>query len=64
MDTVIAPKQRWRTKQTTGASWLVISISPDGMIALTGPGPCRMMKYITADDLEQDFDLVPSDEKE
>lgn len=74
MDTVIAPGQRWRTKQPEGSNWRVVamsrsnwrvvSISPDGLISLTGPGPCRMMKYIAADDLEQDFELVPDDEKE
>lgn len=56
-DTVVATDQRWASKKG-GPAWRVVSIAEDGTIALTGPGPCRQMKYLSVDDLERDYQVV------
>jgi len=60
--TAVATEQRWAPK-AGGLSWLVVALSPDGTIALTGPGPCRLMKYISIDELEEKFKLVSKSSK-
>jgi hypothetical protein len=56
-DTVVATGQRWALRNG-GASYAVVAIGEDGTVALSGPGPCRMMKYLSVDELERDFVLL------
>jgi len=54
----VASSQRWRKKGET-VFWTVVSISSDQQtIGLSGPGPCRGMRYVTPDDLESDWEQV------
>lgn len=54
--TTVATGQNWVPKKG-GISWRIVGLSPDGTVALSGPGPCRMMKHISVDELEVEWTL-------
>lgn len=57
----IASGQRWREKgeEKGKVTWMIVSISSDQRtIGLTGPGPCRSMKYVTPEELEEGWEQV------
>ena len=56
----IATGQNWAEKREDelSCSWRVVSISEDGLVGLSGPGPCRSYKTIQDDVLLSDWELV------
>ncbi len=60
--TTVATGQRWQGKPIGFdlCSWEVTAIGEDGTVALAGPGRGRLVIYVSVDELEQDFRLVPA----
>jgi hypothetical protein len=57
----IATSQNWAPKREDGepsSPWRVVSISEDGLVGLSGPGPCRSYKTVQDDVLLSDWELV------
>lgn len=51
---IIAIGQRWskRKDESPGSYWTVVSLSSEGHVGLSGPGPCRSYQIV------QDYDLI------
>ena len=56
----IATGQKWAPKKDgePSSSWGVVSISEDGLVGLSGPGPCRSYQTVQDDVLLKDWELV------
>lgn len=55
----IATGQTWKEKSAeSSATWVVVSISENGLIGLSGPGPCRAYETVLDDVLLRDWELV------
>jgi hypothetical protein len=51
---VLATGQRWCPK-AGGSWWTVVALSFDGQVTLSGPGPCRSVKYVKDEELFEDW---------
>lgn len=64
-DVTIVHGQLWwlKTKRETKATFMVntysVAIISIDHVGLSGPGPCRGIKYVSLDELEADWERVP-----
>ncbi len=57
----IATGQVWKEKTAHASeTWVVVSISENGLIGLSGPGPCRAYETVVDDVLLRDWERVIS----
>jgi len=59
--TTVASGQIWIHNESR-SQWRVVSLDGDGLIGLSGPGPCRSMAYVSVDDIETQYSLLEDDE--
>lgn len=55
----VSTGQKWKKSGSSDvAFWTVVSVSSEGVIGLSGPGPCRSMQYISIEELESDWEKL------
>lgn len=57
----VATGQQWRPRGDA-TPWVVVSLAEDGTVGLSGPGPCRGMKWIQDEEFFRDWEQVPKSE--
>ena len=62
----VATGEVWRPKgdgDSPHATWMVVSISENGLIGLSGPGPCRSYKTMLDEEFLRDWERVSEGRK-